>query len=479
MTALTSHALPERPIVSVTDGIERGLGTGLAAALDAEPEDVIDLVDAAGVRGRGGAGFPTGRKWRGLLTSRADHDRVDVVVNAAEGEPGTFKDRALLRANPYLVLEGALIAAHCLTAQRVVIVTKAVYERELAAIERAVREIAETGWLAGVEVVIVRGPDHYLLGEESALLEVVEGEDPLPRHLPPYLYGLFSTAPQLGWSAGDDGSGTVPPAPGSNPSLVNNVETYAHVALVLRHGSEWYRSMGTEQSPGPSIVTVTGDVRRPRVAEVALGHPVGEVIEELSGGVREGRVVKGVLSGVSNPVLTADGLATPMTYEHLVAAGGGLGSCGFVVYDDSRNMVDVAHQVSRFLHVESCGQCNPCKTGTAAITVALEQLVHDGAISQRAERGLERSLQTVTDGSRCYLATQEQRLVTSLLQRFPADLERRLAGEPGDPDVVLPKIVDLVDGVLTVDDRHRLKQPDWTYAPTPVRLGPRVVRDRS
>ena len=233
----THHALPPTPIEHLADALRGGAGEGLAAALGSSPNDVIDIIATAGIRGRGGAGFPTGRKWRSLYESRDDHDRIDVVINAAEGEPGTFKDRSLLRSNPYLVMEGALIAAHVLASPRIVIATKAFYERELAAIERAVAEIAAAGWLADVEVVIVRGPDHYLFGEESALLEVIEGGDPLPRQIPPYLYGLFSTAPQLGWSAGDDGDGTVPPSPGSNPSLVNNVETYAHVALVMRAGS--------------------------------------------------------------------------------------------------------------------------------------------------------------------------------------------------------------------------------------------------
>ncbi len=474
----THHALPPQPVEHLADALDVGVGRGLTAALETSASDVIDQVSAAGVRGRGGAGFPTGRKWRSLFDGRGEHDRIDVVVNAAEGEPGTFKDRSLLRSNPYLVIEGALIAAHVLSAPRIVIATKAIFERELAAVERAIGEIDAAGWLAGVEVVIARGPDHYLFGEESALLEVIEGGDPLPRQIPPYLYGLFSTAPQLGWSAGDDGDGTVPPSPGSNPSLVNNVETYAHVALVMRHGADWYRSMGTDESPGPTIVTITGDVQRPVVAEVELGHPLGSVIDELAGGVGEGRSVKAILSGVSNPVMTAEALTAPMTYEGLRAVGGGLGSAGFVVYDDRRNLVDVAYRASRFLHVESCGQCQPCKGGTANITVAVEQLTIDGAMSDRAERALERALRTVTDGSRCFLPQQERAVITSVFERFADDVAVRAGGAAGDPDVFFPKIVDLAaDGAVVLDEQHTRKQPDWTYADVPVRLGPRAVRD--
>jgi NADH:ubiquinone oxidoreductase subunit F (NADH-binding) len=471
----TTHLLPSTPYASLADYRADGGVAGLEHAVRAGLEQVIDTLAEAGVRGRGGAGFPTATKWRGVAAGLAAGDRVDVVVNAAEGEPGTFKDRALMRANPYAVVEGALIAAHVVGSRRVVLGTKAAYTREIEALERAVGELAAEGWASGLEITIVRGPDHYLLGEETALLEVVEGEDPLPRHIPPYLYGLFSAAPQLGWSAGavvDDETARL----GSHPAIVNNAETFGHVALVLRHGAAWYRSMGTEGSPGPAIVTVTGDVATPAVAEIELGHRLRDVIDEIGGGPLPDRAVKAVLSGVSNPVLTAERLDARVSFEDLAGAGGGLGSAGFIVYDDRRNMIDVAYQVARFLHVESCGQCNPCKTGTGDMAVALEQLVLDGAVSQRAARALERSVQTVTDGSRCFLPAQAQRLVPSLLQEFPDDLDARAGGESGDPEVVLPKLVDLADGVMTVDTGWARKRPDWTYGDTPVRLGPRVER---
>ncbi len=303
------------------------------------------------------------------------------------------------------------------------------------------------------------------------MLEVIEGEDPLPRHLPPYHYGLFTTSPQMGWSAGRDDSPGGPTEHSDNPALVNNVETFAHATLICQHGSEWYRSMGTDASPGPTIVTITGDVKRSVVAEVELGHPLDQLIEDLAGGTADGRSVKAVLSGVSNPVLTGGALSTPVTYEHLADAGGGMGSAGFIVFDDRRNMVDVAYQVSRFLHVESCGQCNPCKTGTLDITAALEYLVTGTGSQSNAVATIQRRMQTVTDASRCYLPTQEQRVVTSLLQRFPQDLAERLERAGGDTDLVLPKLVDLADGVAHVDPTAKHKRPDWTYAETPIWFG--------
>ena len=351
--------------------------------------------------------------------------------------------------------------------------TKAIYNTELDAIRRALGELDTAGYCSGLDIAVVEGPDHYLFGEETALLEVIEGEEPLPRHLPPYQYGLFTTSPQLGWSAGLDASPTGPADPSDNPVLVNNVETMADVALACRHGAEWFRSIGTPQSPGPAIVTITGDVRRAVVAEVDMGIPLRALIEGPAGGPPEGRTVKAVLSGVSNPVLTSDDLDTPLTYEHLAAAGGGLGSAGFIVYDDRRNMIDVAYQVIRFLHVESCGQCNPCKTGTGDIGAAFEALISGRGTPSDQLAVIERRMSTVTDAARCFLPWQARLVVASILETFPADLGKRVDGETGDLNVPLPKIVDLVDGTAVVEDRQWFKRPDWTYGETPVRLDSR------
>ena len=466
---MTAGPSPDRLLSEVAalglDGLD-----GLRSARSMTPSAVIDVVGAAGVRGRGGAGFPAARKWAGVRASVGPDDECFVVVNAAEGEPGTFKDRALLSANPYLVLEGALIAAHAVEARRIVVATKANYVDVLDRIHTAIGELAAAGWLDGLDVSVVEGPDHYLFGEETALLEVIEGDDPLPRQIPPYLYGLYTTGPQLGWSAGIDDSPGGPSTPSSNPAVVNNAETFAHVALVCRHGVDWYRALGTEVSPGPTIVTVSGDVERAAVATVPLGRPLGEVIDELSGGALAGRSIKAVLSGVANPVIPARDLDAPLSYEGLGGVGSGLGSAGFIVYDDTRNMVDVAYQVSRFLHVESCGQCNSCKLGTLDITMMLERLVLGEPTGVEAVPGLRRALAGVTDSARCYLPTQEQRVIASLIDTFPDDFAERLAGIPGDPDVPLPKIVDIRDGVAHLAAGPPYKHPDWTLRDVQVRL---------
>ena len=236
------------------------------------------------------------------------------MCNAAEGEPGTFKDRAMMRNDPYQVVEGLAIAAATTGARDAFIGLKASFTREREAMTRAVVEMERAGLLDGVTVTIVAGPEEYLFGEEKALLEVIEGNDPLPRWLPPYLHGLFATSPQLGWEARGGGSDE---DARSNPTLVNNVETLACVTNVLAGGADWFRSLGTPSSTGNILCTVTGDVDRAGVVEVELGTPLVDVLDHF-GAPRAGHEVKAVLSGASNPVLAGSRLDTPVSYEGLV-----------------------------------------------------------------------------------------------------------------------------------------------------------------
>ncbi|HEX9993942.1 MAG TPA: NADH-ubiquinone oxidoreductase-F iron-sulfur binding region domain-containing protein [Acidimicrobiales bacterium] len=400
-------------MTSVTDYVEqRGGGRGLARARALGPGGTIQEVALSGLRGRGGAGFPTGRKWRSIRDGAGAGVPRYVVANGAEGEPGTWKDRAILRSDPYQVVEGVAIAALAVGAERAYLAVKERFVDERDALARALAEMAAAGLAGDVPIDLVAGPQAYLFGEETGLLEVIEGNAALPRLYPPYQHGLFATA-----------AGT------PNPTLVNNVETLAMAAHVLANGPEWHRSAGTEESPGIVVCTVSGDVVAPAVAEVALGTPLGQVIDEVGGGVAPGRSVKAVLSGVSNPVLRGDQLDVPVSYEGMAAAGTGLGSCGFVAFDDTASMVEVAVLASRFLADESCGQCPPCKLGTAAITGLLER-VAAGAADEATFEQLHRWLVQVTDGNRCYLPVEEQRLVSSLLQTFPEDFVVGLEGRP-------------------------------------------------
>jgi len=453
--------LPDRPVTSFDEYVaRRSGGQGLAAAHRLGPEATIELINESGLRGRGGGGFPTGRKWAGIAAQK--QFKRYVVCNGAEGEPGTFKDRTILRTDPYQVVEGVAIAAMAVGADEAYICLKASFEREIEAVTRAVEELQSAGVCGACTVGIVAGPDEYLFGEEKAMLEVIEGKPPLPRLFPPYEQGLFASSPNEGWEAG---SGVGPDLDRPNPTLVNNVETLANVTHILAHGVDWLRSHGTAESPGTAVATVVGDVVRDGVAEVELGTPLREVIEIVGGGPLAGRSVQAVFPGVANAVVTADQLDVPVNYEGFSSIGSGMGSLGYIVYDDTACMIAAAYRCSRFLAVESCGQCPPCKLGSDAITGALERFEIGGATGEDIDT-ITGWLGKVSDGSRCFLATEEQQMVASILRSFPDEFDAHMAhgGCPHDDSRPFPKIVDVVDGRATYDERFWLKQPDWTYA---------------
>jgi NADH-quinone oxidoreductase subunit F len=457
--------LPERPVTDVTEYLQAGGAQGYRRAVQLGPGGLIQEIILSGLRGRGGAGFPTGRKWQSVretALSVGNGNRCFVVANGAEGEPATFKDRAIMRANPFAVIEGVAIAAFAVGAERAFVAIKEKFTLETERLAQAIEELTAAGVVGDVPIQVVLGPDHYLYGEETGLLQVVEGEEPLPRNLPPYIHGLFASTPAEGWSAPLGRVNTEFAA--SNPTLVNNVETLATVPLILTRGPEWHRSLGTERSPGVVVATVVGDVARPGVGEIELGTPLREVIEQVGGGLAAGSErVKAVLSGVSNPVVTGDQLDVPCSYEGMEAIGSGLGAAGFMVFDESTSMVEVAQMISRFLYVESCGQCPACKLGTGAVTERLDALMA-GAAGPDDLDVIAYRLATCTDGNRCYLPVEERRVVSSLLQAFPEDVADALGGVvPKWRGLVLPKIVDLADGAAVYDEMQMAKQPDWTF----------------
>ena len=456
--------LPEQPVDSIDAWRAMGGGDGFRAATRLGREGTVDELRASGLRGRGGGGFPTGAKWAGVAAGRGTHRYV--VANAAEGEPGTYKDRRLIRDNPYQLVEGVAIAAFAIGATGAFIGLKASFTAEIDGLGRALAEMAEAGLAGDVPIQIVPGPEEYLLGEEKALLEVIEGKDPLPRLLPPYLHGLFSTAPQMGWiPAAVEGGHRGPHE--SNPTLVNNAETLSNVPWILARGPEWFRTMGTPSSPGTVVATVVGDVAHPVVAEVEMGTRLSALLQGPAGGPLPGRTPKAVFSGVANPVVDPSRFDLPMTYEDFTAHGTGLGAAGFIVYDDSACMVGVARIFSQFLAVESCGQCPPCKLGSAEITERLER-IERGTGRDEDISGIGSWLGKVTDGARCYLATEERDVVSSILRCYPEEFAEHLESGrcPRPRDLVVPKVVDLADGQVTYDESQARKRPDWTYSPT-------------
>ena len=458
-----TRALAPEPVVDLQAATAGGWGTGLDAATKLGPAGVIDEVEASGLRGRGGAGFPTGRKWRTVATNASLALPSLVVVNGAEGEPGSFKDRAILRADPYRVLEGALIAAGAVGADGVVVALKGSFTEEIARVRAAVDELGAAGAADGIGITVFEGPGEYLYGEETALLEAIDGRDPFPRVAPPFRHGVE----ELG--AGDGSAADVEmAAPGAvtdaPPTLVNNVETLANVPAIVAEGAEAFRSVGTAATPGTVVCTVTGRTRRHGVGEFAAGTPLRDVIDELGGGPEPGRELVAALSGVAHPLLPAERFDTPLDFDALDAAGAGLGAAGFIVFDDTTDLAAVAQGVARFLAVESCGQCTPCKQDGRAIAELLDRVRRSDAADLELVDIADR-VRTVTDGARCFLAHQQQRVIGSVLELFPDALHAHVEGrvDEVEPELVAPIVA--FDGDRAVlDEGQRAKQPDWTYA---------------
>src|ERR1700730_13822258 len=308
---LVHRVLHPTPIGSLHEDVGVRGGRGLEAAKGLSADEIISEIDASGLRGRGGAGFPTGRKWRTVRDNRAQVERTSVVVNAAEGEPGTFKDRTILRNHPNRVLEVALIGARAVDADQIIVATKDAFTVEVDRLRAAIVDIERAGWCEGIEIEVIRGPHEYLYGEETALLETIDGRYPFPRIAPPYRRGVREVVE----SSADIGSGSglsahVEMAGPSDetdapPTLVDNVETLANVAQILARGAAWFRTVGTDESPGTIVCTVIGATRRHGVGEVAMGTPLREVIDEIGGGARPRRQIRAALPGVSSPFLPA------------------------------------------------------------------------------------------------------------------------------------------------------------------------------
>jgi NADH:ubiquinone oxidoreductase subunit F (NADH-binding) len=452
--------LPDSPYPSYDAYLDAVGVRALEEARARTPAQLLEEIKKSGLRGRGGAGFPTGTKWASITNHPC---RVrDAVVNAAEGEPGTFKDRWLLRYNPYAVLEGLLIAGHVIGARGLYVGVKASSTVEISRLTGAIEELAAAGVLAGREIHIVQGPEEYLFGEEKALLEVIEGNEPLPReaHYPPYEKGLFAT----------------PFSP--NPALVNNAETFAHVPSIVARGGESFRRLGTADTSGTCLYTLSGDVVRPGVYERPAGVTLRELVHEAAGGPREGREVKAILSGVAAPVITASRLDTPADFASMAMAGSALGSAGFMVFDDSRSMPRLAQAVARFLYVESCNQCAACKHGLRVASEALDGIF--GAPTSRADDYLRAlyGARSAPQANRCYLPVEGAMLIPSLLETFESEFglpHGRLAGA-AEPILIAPiRDFDSERSVFVLDARQSRKQPDWSYAEEPRPSAIRVV----
>src|SRR5215813_10205633 len=329
-----------------------GYGKGLERARAMSSDELIDELQKATLRGRGGAGFPMGRK--ASLIDRKSAKPKYLVINADESEPGAFKDRQVMATVPHRLIEGCLIAAHAIECKDVFIYIRGEYLHEYEILERAVSEAREAGLFDDVEITVYRGAGAYICGEETALLDSLEGRRGQPRPRPPFppVQGLFNA-----------------------PTQINNVCTIATVPSVLELGAAEFAKIGVESSPGTVIFSISGNVVRPGNYELELGTPMRELIYDFAGGIADGRELKAVVPGGSSvPALTPDQIDVPLDYDSLGALGTFFGAASLIVVDDRCCMVQLALRSTKFYMHESCGKCTPCREGTRWMVQLLERL---------------------------------------------------------------------------------------------------------
>ncbi len=394
----------------ITTYLDSGGYTALRKALAMSPADVIAEVKASGLRGRGGAGFPTGSKW-GFIPKDAPVKYL--AVNTDEGEPGTFKDRLIVERDPHAILEGVVIAAYAIGAHRAFVYIRGEFFLGVKRWIKAIADAYQYGFLGknilgsgfDLDLSVHRGAGAYICGEETAMIESLEGHRGEPRLKPPY-------PAQIGlWG---------------QPTLVQNCETLVNIPHIIQRGAQWYASIGTEQSKGPKIFCVSGHVNRPGNYELPLGVTLREVIYEHAGGVRLGRNIKAIIpGGASTPMLTPEHLDVPMAFETLQAVGSALGTGAVMVMDETTDMVEVVRRITSFFVHESCGICTPCRLGGRRMLDSLELLATGRGTSRELMR-LEELTHGISGLTFCPMGTGMCEPVTSGLSRFRSEFEARV-----------------------------------------------------
>jgi NADH-quinone oxidoreductase subunit F len=404
-----------------------GYGALRQALLEMTPEEVLSNLMDSGIRGRGGAGFQMGRK-----ISFLPHGHMDkyLVCNADESEPGTFKDRELMQKSPHMLIEGIVIASYAGEISRAFIYIRGEYDHQADILEAAIAEAAAAGYLGerilgsdhSLSLVLHRGAGAYICGEETGLLDSLEGKRGNPRLKPPFpaIEGLYH-----------------------GPTLINNVETLSTVPHIIRMGGKEYAQLGVETSTGTKLVSVSGDVQRPGNYEIELGLPSRDIIYGLAGGPLEGREVKFWFpGGSSSPVLTKDDLDIPYDFDSMAKAGSMLGSGAVIVVDDSHTVLEVALKVAKFYAHESCGKCVPCREGTNWTVKMLERIQSGEATPMDLD--IMASVQEQIIGNcLCVLGDAMAMPIGSMVEKFRSELEdeieaARERAEGADLDDVIP-----------------------------------------
>jgi NADH-quinone oxidoreductase subunit F len=388
----------------------RGGYQSLRKALASSPEEVLQNISESGLRGRGGAGFRMGQK-----ASFLPHGHMDkyLVCNADESEPGTFKDRELMQKNPHMLIEGIVIASWAAEIDRAFIYIRGEYAQQADILEAAIAEAAAAGYLGerilgsehSLSLVLHRGAGAYICGEETGLLDSLEGKRGNPRLKPPFpaIEGLYH-----------------------GPTLINNVETLSTVPSIIRMGGNEYAKLGTETSTGTKLVSVSGDVQRPGNYEIVLGTPSREIIYDLAGGPPDGREVKFWFPGGSSaPVLTKDDLDVPYDFDSMAKAGSMLGSGAIIVVDDSHSVLEVMHKLVKFYAHESCGKCVPCREGTNW-TLKMVRRIQSGEATPMDLDIMASVQEEIIGNCLCVLGDAMAMPVGSMVEKFRPELEAEI-----------------------------------------------------
>ena len=381
------------------------------------PEELISVIDDSGLAGRGGAGFPTGRKLRAVLD--AEGGPKTVVCNADEGEPGCFKDRALMDHDPHALLEGMALACVATGAERAFIYLRYEYPETDAGLAVAIAETEAAGILGDdafgsgrrIKIYLRRGAGAYICGEETSLLNSLEGAHPFPRNRPPYpvTHGYEGT-----------------------PTAVNNVETLSSLPPIVANGAEWYRDLGMGEHAGTKVISLSGDVNRPGNYEVPLGLPLSELIEQWAGGIRNGYAIQAVtMAGLSGGFLAGDDLDVTLDEASIRSKGSFLGAGGIMVFDETRHMIEVAHSAMEFFAEESCGKCFPCRIGTQRLTERLAGDAGPADFTKWLDEVADLNL-TMKETSACGLGQAAPLITESLVRYFPEVVRAHVAGRLDD-----------------------------------------------
>jgi NADH-quinone oxidoreductase subunit F len=401
-----------------------GYATLERAYKNMEQDEVLKALEDSGLRGRGGAGFSMGKK--ASFLPRGDMPKY-LCCNADESEPGAFKDRELMQRNPHQLVEGIAIAALASGAGHAFIFIRGEYDSQADILDAAVAEAYGAGYLGkdilgtgrDLELVVHRGAGAYICGEETALLDALEGKRGNPRLKPPFpaVQGLYG-----------------------GPTLINNVETLSNVPRIVAKGADWFRQYGTEQSPGTKVVSISGGVRRPGNYEISLGLPTRDLIYDLAGGPLPGRTVKAIYpGGSSSPVLTAaEAMDLPYSFEAMAAAGSMLGSGSVIVADDTVSIPHMALRTARFYHHESCGKCAPCREGTNWTVKMLERVVRGEATPMDLDI-ISSVQENIMGNCLCVLGDSMAMPVAAMVRKFRGEFEQVMAeaAEGIDPHVVV------------------------------------------